>query len=320
MKNLLLVISIVFGVALIAAAFYCFILAKDRNSLKTELTSITNTLASTQSELSSTKNNLEKANTQILSLQSELNDTNQTLSTTQTDLNTTKQALDSTQGELETTKKDLVSTQSKLGFADVKILSLQQDSRDLQNSLSKTQDKLNNAQDTLEGLGITLYASADCSDVQLIDNPDAKNPTTSQLINFLRQDQTETHVYIEDKYDCSHFSRDVHNNAEAAGIRTAEVQIHFKGEYVGHALNAFLTTDCGLVYVDCTGEPDKIARIKVDKEYRAVEINMIPWIDIRNDVWWDNLTQCFHILKNKLFTRWDTSSRYSETSDIRIYW
>jgi hypothetical protein len=319
MKIFLTVISIVFGVALIAAAYYCFTLIKERDSLKMELSSVQNTLASTQSELTSTKSELENANTQVLSLTSDLNNTKQTLSVTQADLDTTKQTLDSTQEELTSTKKDLVSTQSQLGFADIKISSLEQDIKDTQETLATKQDQLDIATSTLSGLGISIYASDKCWDVDLVDNPEATNPTMNKLIDFLNKDQTEKHQYILGKYDCSQFSRDIHNHAEAAGIRAAEVQVNFKGEMVGHALNAFLTTDCGLVYVDCTQEPDKIARVKVGKDFRSVEINRIPYLDIRNDLWWDRLTYFYYIGSDGFFP-FGGSPDIWITSKIKIYW
>jgi hypothetical protein len=160
---------------------------------------------------------------------------------------------------------------------------------DLQDSLSSVQNLLNITQDTLEGLGITVNISSQCDDVELIDNPDAVNPTWEELISFLTEDQTDKNDYIINVYDCSEFSRDVHNNAEAAGIRAAEVQVWFRNETTGHALNAFITTDYGLVYVDCTEEPDTIARVKLDKEYRAVDIYSVTGQNVRNDLWWDSL-------------------------------
>jgi predicted nuclease with TOPRIM domain len=319
MKNFLLVTTIIFGVALIAAAYFYFTLIKERDSLKTELNSVQNTLTSTQSELASTKDELDTSNTQVLSLQSELNDTENTLSITQTDLKITKQTLDSTQGELETTKKDLTSTQSQLGFANEKISSLQQDIKDVQETLATTQDQLDIVTGTLNGLGITISASNKCLDVELVDNPEAKNPTTSQLLDFLGKDQTEKHSYVLGKYDCSQFSRDLHNNAEAAGIRAAEVQVNFEDEIFGHALNAFLTTDCGLVYVDCTEEPDKVSRVKVGKDFRSVEINRISYLDIRNDLWWDSLTSYYYIGSGGYFP-FGTPPDIWVTSNIVIYW
>ena len=78
--------------------------------------------------------------------------------------------------------------------------------------------------------------------------------------------------------------------AEAAGIRAAEVQVTLVGENVGHALNAFLTTDKGLVYVDDTEAPDKIARIETYQTYRSVTLVGFNTAYLRNDAWWNGLT------------------------------
>ena len=64
---------------------------------------------------------------------------------------------------------------------------------------------------------------------------------------------------------CGDFAERLHNNAEMAGIRCAYVAIDLSGytdpnnygigSNTGHALDAFQTTDRGLVYVDDTGIP-----------------------------------------------------------------
>jgi hypothetical protein len=112
-------------------------------------------------------------------------------------------------------------------------------------------------------------------------------------------------------YDCSQFSRDIHNNAEASGIRAAVVNVDWTDESTGHALNAFLTTDYGLVYVDCIGV-DTVARVKVGKVYRAAELSNITPTNIRNEFWWDTLHFYYFI----------ASSTGSEvvTSSIEIFW
>ncbi len=91
---------------------------------------------------------------------------------------------------------------------------------------------------------------------------------------------------------CADFAEDVHNNAEAKGIRAAWVGIEFREAGDGHALNAFETTDRGLVYVDCTGtsvgerfrqslevsfkpmSQDKIAYVEIGKEYGVIDITI----------------------------------------------
>ncbi len=272
------------GLALVAAIVYSVVVTGDRNALNTELESVQSVLASTQQSLALTK--------------TELASTQQSLASTQTQLSSTNQKLSSTQAEL-------VSTNQKLSSA-------LQASTNLQTTLSKTQQQLAVAQQTLGGLGITLSSSMEYSDVKLIDNPTATNPTWSQLMAFLSQDQTDKHTYVRDIYDCSQFSRDVHNNAEAAGIRAAEVSVSFRNESIGHALNAFLTTDYGLVYVDCTEAPDKIAHVKTEKEFRAVGLYNITVTNVRNDYWWDTLSSNYYFISG--------TRGHSVTSSIRIYW
>ncbi|MFC1897822.1 hypothetical protein ACFLX8_04595 [Chloroflexota bacterium] len=270
--------------ALAAAIVYGVVITGEIDNLKTELESVQGMLTSTQTRLSSTE---------------------QALVSTQTELNSTKQTLTSTQSELASTQIELGSTNQKLSY-------VQQTLTNLEATSSQTQQQLTVAEETLEGLGITLSISKECSDVTLTDNPTATNPTWNQLMVFLSQDQTEKHTYIENVYDCSQFSRDIHDNAETRGIRTALVQVMFMNKPTGHALNAFLTTDYGLVYVDCTEEPDKIARVKAGKEFRSVDLYRITETNVKNDYWWDSLSSYYYI-GSSVQNQWVTSS-------IEIYW
>lgn len=103
-----------------------------------------------------------------------------------------------------------------------------------------------------------IECGGDGEPIELINNPDATNPSYAQLIAFIIiEDTTDTNPYIEKgaaAYVCADFAEDVHNNAEEAGIRTAWVGIEIEGDEEGHALNAFETTDRGLVFIDCTGQ------------------------------------------------------------------
>jgi hypothetical protein len=89
--------------------------------------------------------------------------------------------------------------------------------------------------------------------VVLENNPDAVDPTWNQVVDFLKSDRTDEMDYIEGDFMCGSFAQEVHNNAEKAGIRAAWVGIDLAGEPVGHAVNAFNTTDRGLVFTDSTG-------------------------------------------------------------------
>ncbi|MFC1862165.1 hypothetical protein ACFLX6_02635 [Chloroflexota bacterium] len=277
----------ILGLALVTAIVFCIVINGKVNTLNTELESVQSVLASTQAQLSNTQADLSSTKQTLVSTQGELSTTKQKLTSTQTELSSTKQTLASTQTDLTSTKQTLASTQQQLAVA----------------------------QETLGGLGITLYTSKDRYGVALIDNPTATNPTWNQLKTFLSQDQTDKHTYIEDVYDCTEYSWDVHNNAEAAGIRAAVVHIDFKNEWASHALNVFLTSDYGLVYVDCS-EMDTIARIKAGKEYRAVGLYEITATNVRNDYWWNTLSSYYYLPSSLL----SLTGRGSVTSSIEIYW
>lgn len=107
--------------------------------------------------------------------------------------------------------------------------------------------------------------------LNLVNNNESTNPTWQQLNDFLRSDKTDQNQYIFGSYMCADFAKEVHDNAEVAGIRAAFVGIFFKGDIEDHALNAFETTDRGLVYIDC-GELDTIVYIEEDKEYQPISL------------------------------------------------
>ena len=153
-----------------------------------------------------------------------------------------------------------------------------------------------------------IESGGDGKPIELINNPNATNPTYAELVAFIKADTTDTKGYVDyapedfrpfgEAYVCSDFAEDVHNNAEAAGIRVAWVGICLEGKDKGHALNAFETTDRGLVYIDCTGEDplsritrhivkteegfsfkkskptswDKVAYVEIGKEYGVIDI------------------------------------------------
>ncbi len=142
--------------------------------------------------------------------------------------------------------------------------------------------------------------------IVLINNENAVDPSYSDLVAFLEQDNTdqfpyiytvsllgmyygsvESHVDLEriqdiidgtaqpgDPHVCADFAERLHNNAESAGIRCAYVSVGLAGTE-SHACNAFQTMDKGLIYIDCTGIPDsygpdnndKVVDIQVGEQY-----------------------------------------------------
>jgi hypothetical protein len=135
------------------------------------------------------------------------------------------------------------------------------------------------------------YLKASGSQVCLVNYKNATDPTWAELIAFLQRDDTDEYSYVEGSFVCADFAEMLHDNAEVFGIRAAWVGVDFvEGE--DHALNAFNTTDKGLVYVDCTRgfsspitselgddeegracEHDKIAYVVEGKEYGLISID-----------------------------------------------
>ena len=119
--------------------------------------------------------------------------------------------------------------------------------------------------------------------IVLISNKQAIDPSYSQLLKFLQGDTVDEYPYVntgkaagplsgtpESHIDlihiqniidgkaqpsapdvCADFAERLHNDAEMAGIKCAFVTLHTSEGF--HALNAFQTTDQGLIYVDDTG-------------------------------------------------------------------
>ena len=133
--------------------------------------------------------------------------------------------------------------------------------------------------------------------VELINNPDAVDVTYAGVLEFIREDLTDSIRYIErdspsgeTPFVCSDFAEAVHNNAEVAGIRAGYLSIDWEDGSIGHAINAFETTDLGIVYIDCTGRSaysqiedggsssadmswDKVAYIEIGKKYGVIPLD-----------------------------------------------
>lgn len=93
-----------------------------------------------------------------------------------------------------------------------------------------------------------------------------RDPSYSEAVSFLAGDKTDKNEYIKDTYGvyvCSHFSRDVCNNAEKEELRCAFVELRFKDG--GHTIIAFDTIDEGLVYFDAI--TDERAEPVIGKRY-----------------------------------------------------
>jgi len=127
-----------------------------------------------------------------------------------------------------------------------------------------------------------VMVGADGHYIVLRNNPAAVNPSWTDLKAFLQSDQSDRRAYVSGKFTCGDFAEMLHNNAEAAGIRAAIVAVELQpaGMAEGttnHSLNAFETTDKGLVYIDTTSSSqgfyaDKVVSVEIGQEYQPVSI------------------------------------------------
>lgn len=125
---------------------------------------------------------------------------------------------------------------------------------------------------------LTYPTGGDGHRIQLFNCNHSTDPTWAELEAFLWYDQTDKILYIErgypNSYVCANYAEELHNNAEAMGIRAGYVHIELASGG-NHALNAFNTIDRGLVFIDDTGAEtatypcprDRTANVQIGGEY-----------------------------------------------------
>lgn len=102
-----------------------------------------------------------------------------------------------------------------------------------------------------------------------------RNPTYAEAVAFLNSDRTDRNHYDDDSYVCSHFARDVCNNAEAAGWRCAFVELRYSD--AGHSIIAFETIDQGLVYFE--PQFDDEVSLEIGRSYAQLNHYAAPYFD-----------------------------------------
>jgi archaellum component FlaC len=233
-------------------------------------------LDAAQADAANLQQELQDTRDSLIEIQHDLQDTANELESTQNNLdeqkNETAEYIDlyeSTQEELEDVEEELDNVEEELNTTSGLLDSIQQENEDLQETIDEIQEKLDLYEDTL-GTQVFSgknppYTSGNVSELVLMNNSNAKDPTWLELRTFLLEDKTDKHLYIPGEYECGNFAVELHNNAEAAGIRAAFVGIHFTNE-LPHAINAFKTIDLGLVYIDVTGSTSPTSLSNLDRK------------------------------------------------------
>ena len=299
-KLCLLGVMVILTAAVVVFGVLFFVARADLGDTQTaldgkisELSEAKTGLLNTQGELAATTSQLADTNTALTNRTGELADAKD-------QLNDKTLALASTETELNRTYDQLDIAKSNLAAEQDKNFTLETSNNRLNNDLTTSKNEvteLNKNIDLYKETFGEVFAGVDphyvVDDTQppgwnepgpfiaslrlfrIENNPDAVNPTYAQVVDFMKADTTDSFRYVADYYMCGNYAETVHNNAEAAGIRTAIVFIrHEHGP--GHAINAFLTTDRGLVYIDSTGSSFQagvsldcvVKEMKISQEYK----------------------------------------------------
>ena len=150
---------------------------------------------------------------------------------------------------------------------------LMEDISSIQSEHDKLQDSYNEIQDTHESLQAdyeklqSLYKNLQAG----LEKSALENPAWPDLKAFLEQDETDTMAYVENSFDCSGFAIALRDHAALYGMKSAYVEIGFSAG-AGHALNAFETSDEGLIYIDNTNA-DQVAYVKLGQRYGTIPLN-----------------------------------------------
>jgi hypothetical protein len=153
----------------------------------------------------------------------------------------------------------------------------------LKNSLSITPSKhyVRNGKETMVG--------TDGHPINLETNPNAANPTWQELLNFLKQCEVDQTPYDPQNFTSGEYAEKLYNYSESAGIRSAFVVVYLYNSSTPYSLNAYQTTDKGLVFIDASGhrkEPGlphrlyKVVDVKIGKDYLPENLFPEPGEDL----------------------------------------
>ena len=96
-----------------------------------------------------------------------------------------------------------------------------------------------------------------------------RDPTYTEMMAFIAQDQTHKNTYHIDNYNCYDFTNDFCNNAFDQGLRAGYVYIKFPDS--AHAIACFKTVDRGIVFIE--PQHNKIVNVEVGINYSSSNPN-----------------------------------------------
>jgi hypothetical protein len=260
--KIIVVIGIIIVVLLIVSGTGFYQNKQLLNSVKTEL-------KASQDNITHQNILIDNLSKELIDLQSQVNTKDKELIAKDTEISELSRNLALIETQFSQINDGYNNTKRQFTFASLEIENLHQKIKDTADTLGEVDTGI--VPDGFIDNGRFVISKRH---FYLTRNLKAVDPTWEELIDFLENDQTDKKLYIENEFTCGNFAEDVYNNAEAQGIRAAIVLIAFKDDMIGHAINAFKTTDYGLVYIDCTGDKtshkrslDSEAEVKIGQKY-----------------------------------------------------
>ncbi|MFC1992760.1 hypothetical protein ACFLV3_02975 [Chloroflexota bacterium] len=162
-------------------------------------------------------------------------------------------ALESRENELSVAREELLISENKLQYTS--------------DCLSSAEAELQVTKERLLSIEVELQAFQARPATQP-NEYSLHNPSLGEVTSFLAEDETNFNQYVEDEYICSHFVRDVSDNAESQGLRCACVIIYFADR--AHALIAFDTIDEDVVYFDAVTD-ERVIPVVGEKYWQCIE-------------------------------------------------
>jgi len=95
-----------------------------------------------------------------------------------------------------------------------------------------------------------------------------RNPTYQEMLDFLSADLTNCLIYHDPTFICSDYAATLSKNAYELGYRCFSIDLYFNypsQRDSAHWINAFNTTDRGLVYVE--PQSDQVMHVAIGQKY-----------------------------------------------------
>ena len=190
-------------------------------------------------------------------------------------------------GEYEALQSKLNASQLEIGAMKESLATLQDNYNDLQADYGGLLANYESLQDDYTNLRADYESS-----LERLEQSELEDPTWSELKKFLKRDDTDEIPYVENSFDCSGYAITLRDRAWRYGMRCAYIEIVFT-DGGAHALNAFDTTDEGLIYVDDTGA-DRIAYIEMGQPYGVILLEAVKSqylaCSVSPDLFWGDLS------------------------------